>query len=211
MTSQRFLACTKLTLASLTAVGIAVGTLASSAAVAAPLEEDDSNYRVDETGKSPLSPNAVEGLLTTAGGDFYGLGFGARYSHTLDGGVFFGAAYTHYLGRTTEIYSVKTSSSADQLMIEGGYEFWWDKIGLRPYAGLGMVWVRASVESAGYMSGAAESMEVSDSAMAFALGAQLTYAMSDSIYVGADGHLFNGFAEGDEASLQFAARLGTSF
>ncbi len=206
MTAQKNLARATLTLAL-----VSLGTLATSSALAATSDYDDSTHKVADDRQSPLSPTAIEATLAIAGGDAYGLGLGARLSHTLEGGVFLGAAYTHYLGSRVEVFGLETAWSADKVMLEGGYEFWWGKVGLRPYAGLGMVWVRSSMSTSNVLGEGEVLSDYSDNALALALGAQFTYAMNDSVYVGADGHFLSAFADETDASLQIAGRIGTSF
>ena len=199
---------------------LGLGTLAATSAAAAVSPAysgsenyDDTHSNAERQSRSALNPVALEGLMTLAGGNAFGFGLGARLSYTLDSGVFFGGAFTHYLGSSIEIYGVETSHSSDKAMIEGGYEFWWKKIGLRPYAGIGMLFYRSSTTyNTAYTGlGAANNVEFSDNSMAAALGAQFTYAVSEAFYVGADGQFLNTFDDVTDASFQLAGRIGTSF
>ncbi len=195
----------------LTLAIVSLGLLTSSQAAAESPDYDDSDSSAGRDIHSPLNPVAVEALMTLGGGDAFGFGLGARLSYTLESGVFLGGAFTHYLGSSVAVYGMESSWSADKAMLEGGYEFWWDKIGLRPYAGLGMVFVRSSTTIGAFGGSAVPATESSDSAVAVALGAQFTYAMSEAFYLGADGYFLNGFDEMTDSSLQIAGRVGTSF
>lgn len=206
MTAQKNLARATLTLAL-----VSLGTLATSSALAATFDDDDSTHEVADERQSPLRPTAIEATAALAGGDFYGLGLGARLSHTFEGGVFLGAAYTHYLGSRVEVFGVETSSSADKAMLEGGYAFWWGKVGVRPYGGLGMIWVRSSWGTSNVLARGEVLNEYSDNALALALGAQFTYAINDSIFIGADANFLSVLVDETDASLQLAGRIGTSF
>jgi hypothetical protein len=116
------------------------------------------------------------------------LGLGARAGLTLPSRVYLGGAFVYNVGQSTTVttmgYRSEASTSAWYLGPEGGYDFTLGDFVLRPYAGLGIAVLSASV------SGPGAGASASDSSFVLWPGATATYAIPGSRFVvGGDVHL----------------------
>ena len=90
--------------------------------------------------------------------DDMNLGIGVRGGKTLDNRVYIGGSFVYHLGTSTSasapsgtgtVVSASSSSSLFYLGPEGGYDFSVKPVIIRPYMGLGIASIMASVTVAG--------------------------------------------------------------
>jgi hypothetical protein len=203
---QRFLLAS-LVLAS--SVVVAPAALAADAAAPTPSEakaptRKASDAKADRDANDADGPTErawSAGAQLGAGSDGLGLGVGARIGYTLPIRLYVGGAFTYY-GTTA------TSSNGAVYILAPGAELGYDaKIGpvvLRPYAGLGMAIARASVRIGNATATA------SDSRAALWAGAQATYDVTPSFYLGGDVRLLTTL-NGNGAAVAGFGSVGARF
>ncbi len=167
------------------------------AAKAADAKADKDATDADASKERAWSAGAQLG----AGSDGLGLGVGARIGYTLPMRLYVGGAFTYY-GTTA------TSSNGAVYILAPGAELGYDaKIGpvvLRPYAGVGMAIARANVRIGNATATA------SDSRAALWAGAQVTYDITPSFYLGGDVRLLTTL-NGNGAAVAGFGSVGARF
>lgn len=158
-----------------------------------------------EAAPRPLSVAPVLGYATSQAN----LGVGIRGGYTIDRRVYVGGTFVYHLGSSEETTLGRdTISSSVRLFypgVEAGYELPLGPVRVRPYAGMGALFVGASTKV-----GARES---SDTRASFALwpGCTVTYDVPDAnVFVGGDTRLLIATAGGDPSFGAFVT-AGTRF
>jgi hypothetical protein len=170
--------------------GLLICASLSTAAVAATGKTQSSDSGMDD---GHFSAAALLGYGIALGGpdigrgseNLYGFGFGARGGYTFPFHFYAGAKFLYYLGKSEDFTNGSVSFKIWTLVAEGGYQFEWDQIRLRPYLGLGIANATEGVR-VGTVSG-------SSSTAYFAIqpGATFEYSFSGPApgpFIGADMH-----------------------
>jgi hypothetical protein len=175
-------------------------------------QEDRTGTR--DAAKKPISIAPLLGY----GSEGFRFGFGIRVGYTLPigtsgNGVYFGGAFMYHLGYSVDAGAFGSSSfSAFYPSGEVGYELRpIDRLSIRPYGGLGVVFVKVSSTMTTLFSDSKK--EVSSTYSAFALypGCTVNYDIpSTSIFVGGDARLLIPL-EGAGASFGVFASGGFRF
>jgi hypothetical protein len=150
------------------------------AAADAPAAEEAT--AAESSGDAKASPQAEQGPISVAAligngfEDGYNIGFGVRGGYTIDHGIYAGGTFIYHLG---------TSSGPAEVNImligaEGGYSLDAGPMIVRPYLGLGLASISATVDM-----GPFGKVDASDSKIYFAPGVTGLYPIG-SMFVGAD-------------------------
>ncbi|MBX3216340.1 MAG: porin family protein [Labilithrix sp.] len=162
----------------------------TSAAVA----KDSAATGEDASGADPrpVSVAPVLGYATSQAN----LGVGLRGGYTIDRRVYIGGTFVYHLGSSEETtLGGDTLSSSVRLFypgVEAGYELPLGPVRVRPYAGMGALFISASTTMG--------AREASDTRTSFALwpGCTVTYDVPESnVFVGGDTRLLIATAGGD--------------
>ena len=140
----------------------------------------------------PVSVAPVLGYATSRAN----LGVGLRGGYTIDRRVYIGGTFVYHLGSSEETtLGGDTLSSSVRLFypgVEAGYELPLGPVRVRPYAGMGALFISASTTMG--------AREASDTRTSFALwpGCTVTYDVPESnVFVGGDTRLLIATAGGD--------------
>lgn len=140
----------------ITGFGFITSILATaSTASAAPVEAESKKEAIDWRGiyKAPAPTQGVEvSPLFGYASNSFGIGAGLRAGYTFKEGVYVGAAFMYQHG----IDRIPGEGSARVGMLypsaELGYDFRYESVSFRPYAGAGMTWFHTSTSAGSAMS-----------------------------------------------------------
>ncbi|MFO0742016.1 MAG: hypothetical protein U0270_39325 [Labilithrix sp.] len=127
------------------------------------------------------------------------LGFGVRAGYTFPvgaeggrgapkGGIYVGGAFMYHVGYSIEAGPYSSNFSAFYPSVEGGYELRpTDRLSIRPYGGVGMLFAKASVSVAG---AGQDAVSMSNDSLAIYPGCAVSYDIpSTSMFAGGDARL----------------------
>ena len=141
------------------------------------------------------------------------IGIGVRAGKMMTDRIYLGGAFVYHLGHdvaTSQVggYTSTASLSAFYLGPEVGYDFHLSPVTVRPYVGLGIIWLNATATASGP---GAPTVSADSSTNKFVIwpGATVLYPLTDSsMFVGADLHFVS--IPGGPASELFVL-AGTRF
>jgi hypothetical protein len=145
--------------------------------------------------EGPRSAGAsIAGLLGYGFNDAANIGVGLRGGYTWPMRLYVGGMFMYHLG-SSQSTAVGTFSESSHVNIfyggvEGGYDFDAGPLILRPYGGLGPVWVSASVQNNAPLTAAgAVNVSRTDSRVGFWFGATALYPVSSQVALGGDARI----------------------
>jgi hypothetical protein len=152
----------------------------------------------DEIASKPISATALFGYGTEG----LKLGVGARAGYTLPMNIYVGGTFMYHFGQSVGAASYNVFYPAG----EAGYDIRIGRGVIRPYAGVGPIFVHASVSFLG------QSESKTDTSLAVYPGVTATYDIpnANGVYVGGDARLlFN--TQGGDPSFGFFVNAGMRF
>jgi hypothetical protein len=157
--------------------GPSVAPFASEAPARDSARDADHAAAAAEARERPIS---VAPLLGIGSG---GLRFGAglRAGYTFESHLYVGAGFMYHFGQSTEVFSIKTSTTTMYPSAEVGYDIRFGRMVVRPYGGLAVLVSTTSIENLD---------SATTTSPALTPGCALTYDIpKSSIFVGGDGRL----------------------